>query len=328
MRTFWLNFHLGYACRDSGACCSAGWPIPVERDRVIPIRSLAARADDTWLVPVANAPDEVAGTLAMRPNGECTFFRIPTSGALPTSSALPTSGALPTVAGCAVHPARPSSCAHFPYVCLIDARGVHVTLSHYCPTAASMLFADHGPVAIVEGPPPVPGVEIPEGLDARESLPPLESANRLMTFEAFSEWERAEAGRMTGSDDAPPSAELFEQARRAVPAPWSWPPAPLALDAQWAARVAPEWPQFAAVILRYRAAKIFASWAAYQGDGLAAVVRVAETAVAVLKAEAVRQCVRAGRALDAELLKGAIRQADLLLVHYADGRVLSSGTSS
>lgn len=227
-----------------------------------------------------------------------------------------------------MHPARPSSCAHFPYVCLIDARGVRVTLSHYCPTAASMLFEDHGPVAIVEGPQPVPGIDIPEGLDARESLPPLESANRLMTFEAFSEWERAEAGKVAGGDDAPPASRLFEWARRAVPAPWSWPPAPLALDAQWAARVAPRWPQFAAVIQRYRAAKIFASWAAYQGDGPAAVVRVADTAIAVLKVEAVRQCMQAGRSLDAGLLTQAIRQADLLLVHYADSRVLSSGTSS
>ena len=25
-----LRFHLAYRCRDSGACCSSGWPIPVE----------------------------------------------------------------------------------------------------------------------------------------------------------------------------------------------------------------------------------------------------------------------------------------------------------
>lgn len=306
MRYLWLNFHLGYACRDSGACCSSGWPIPVERDRVIPIRALAARPDASWLVPAAGGPDEVAGMLAMGDHGHCVFHG----------------------AGCAVYAARPASCVHFPYVCLIDVRGVRVTLSHYCPTAASMLFEDQGPVAIVEGPPPVPGIDIPEGLDARESLPPLASENRLMTFEAFSEWERAEAGRVAGSDAAPPSAKLFEQARRAVPAPWSWPPAPVDLDAQWVARVAPGWPQFAAVIQRYRAAKIFASWAAYQGDGPVAVVRVADTAIAVLKVEAVRQCLQAGRSLDAGLLTQAIRQADLLLVHYADSRVLSSGTSS
>ena len=66
MRTLWLNFHAAYSCHHSGACCSSGWPIPVERDRVIPIRSLAARADETWLIPVENAPEDVAGTLALR----------------------------------------------------------------------------------------------------------------------------------------------------------------------------------------------------------------------------------------------------------------------
>ena len=78
---------------------------------------------------------------------------------------------------------------------------------------------------------------------------------------------------------------------------------------------------------RYRAAKVFASWAVYTDDGLAAVRRVANIADAVLRVEAVRQCVTAGRQLDAELLKQAIRQSDLLLVHYADGWVLSSGST-
>lgn len=317
MLTYWLNFHLAYACRHSGACCSSGWPIPVERDRVIPIRALAARPDDAWLVPVENAPDDVAGTLALRPNGECTFFRIPTSSALPSGAA-----------GCAVHPARPSSCSHFPYVCLIDPRGVRVTLSHYCPTAAAMLFEHEGPIAIVEGPPPIAGVAIPEGLDARGSLPPLETSHRLMTFEAFADWERREVVMEAHAELTAPSVTPFDQARQAVPAPWSWPAAPEDLGAQWAALAGPSWPRLLPVVRRYRAAKIFASWAAYQGDGVSAVLRLADMADAVLKVEAVRQCVQAGRALDAELLTHAIRQADLLLVHYANGRVLSSGIST
>lgn len=301
MRHFWLNFHVAYACRHSGACCTSGWPIPVERDRVTPIRSLAARQDDSWLRPVAGGPADAAGHLALAANGHCVFHG----------------------SGCGIYSARPASCVHFPYVCLIDARGVRVSLSHYCPTAASMLFDAAGPIAIVEGPPPIVGVDIPEGLDARESLPPLESPNRLMTFEAFSDWERDEVEKAAG-DQAPPVVVLFERARRAVPPPWSWPAAPADLDRVWTALVASAWPLFASVVQRYRAAKIFASWAAYQGDGVAAVVQLAEIADAVLKVEVVRQCFTAGRALDAQLLKQAIRQADLLLVHYADGRVLSS----
>lgn len=306
MPTFWLNFHVDYACQHTGACCSSGWAIPVERDRVIPIRSLGGRSDDSWLLPDANAPEDVAGTLALQGNGQCVFH---------------------VDSGCGVYASRPASCAHFPYVCLIDQRGVHVTLSHYCPTAASLLFADAGPITIVEGPSPVAGFAVPEGLDARESLPPLESPDRLMTWEAFSNWERAEVGKETMAPSLADAAVLFAHARFAVPAPWSWAAAPTDLESHWTTLVAPTWAGFAMVVQRYRAARVFASWAAYAGDGLAAVLRVAAIADAVLRVEAVRQCVTAGRALDAELLKQAIRQSDLLLVHYADAWVLSSGTT-
>ena len=34
VKFFWLNFHLPYACRDSGMCCTAGLRHPVERSRV------------------------------------------------------------------------------------------------------------------------------------------------------------------------------------------------------------------------------------------------------------------------------------------------------
>ena len=40
MRYFWLNFHLEYACRNSGVCCSSGWQIPIERgvEGTLPVR--------------------------------------------------------------------------------------------------------------------------------------------------------------------------------------------------------------------------------------------------------------------------------------------------
>lgn len=191
-----------------------------------------------------------------------------------------------------------------------------------------MLFDDSGPIAIVEGPPPVAGLDLPEGLDARESFPPREAPNRLMTFEALSAWEREVVAAPWSEHSAARRMELFEWARAAVPAPLAWPAAPDDLDRVWTERVAASWPDFTRVVARYRAAKVFASWATYLGDGPAAVLRLADIADAVLVVEAARQCLAAGRALDAELLKQAIRQADLLLVHYADGRVLSSGTSS
>lgn len=305
-RTFWLSFHLPYACRHSGACCSSGWPIPVEKNQVIPINALSARPESEWLLAAPQAPTDVAGTLGLQPNGHCVFHGAP---------------------GCGVYASRPASCVHFPYRCLIDQRGLHVTLSHYCPTAASLLFAPGGPTEVVAGPSPVAGVDIPEGLDARESLPPLESPDRLMTWEAFSDWERAEVARPATAPTMADAVHLFERASFAVPAPWSWADAPVELERQWPALVAPAWPGFAQVVHRYRAAKVFASWATHGDEGLIAALRVADIADAVLRVETVRQCVTAGRTLDAELLKQAIRQSDLLLVHYADAWVLSSGTT-
>lgn len=301
MRHFWLNFHVGYACRHHGACCSSGWPIPVERDRVIPIQSLAAGPTSDWLIAEANAPDDVAGSLALGSSGHCVFHGD----------------------GCRIHAARPASCAHFPYRCLIDPRGVHVTLSHYCPTAASMLFAHDEPIEIVEGPAPVAGRDVPEGLDAREALPPLAAPNFLMTFEALTAWERAAVAAPWPEGVTPArNLELFEQARRAVPSPLEWLAAPAELERIWEERVQPSCREFAPVLARYRAAKVFASWPLYLGDGLAAIRSSVDQAGVVLQVEAARQCAAKDAPLDATRLKEAIRQTDLLLMHYADPHLL------
>lgn len=194
-------------------------------------------------------------------------------------------------------------------MCRIDQRGVHVTLSHYCPTAAALLFDHNGPIEIVEGPAPPTGLDVPEGLDAREALPPLASPKRLMSFDDFSAWQ-ANTVETIGA----------HMATRAA-----WPEALAQLDDTCRRLVAPAWPAFEPVIARYLAAKAFGSWAAYlHDDGTAAVLQGVEAARAVLQVEAARQCALADRSLDAALLKEAIRQSDLLLVHSADSRVLSS----
>jgi hypothetical protein len=234
VKYFWLNFHLPYQCRHSGACCTAGWPIPVEPERAM------------FLGPGATLPQDASGACVFH-NGRCTVYQ---------------------------H--RPMSCVHFPYVCLIDQRGVHVTLSHYCPTAASLLFDHRGAIEIVEGPPPIPDLEIPEGLDARGSLPPLRASNLLMSFDEFSDWEKNELKAL----------------------------AQLAGDSG-----------FSPVIERYLAARLFASWHAYTGDGIATVRESVRAAHARLRKEVATACREAGRALDAELLLRAIRQADLYLLH-------------
>ncbi len=322
MRTFWLNFHLAYRCRHSLACCSSGWPIPIERDRATKVEHeiVAGRVhplQTPWLTAADDAPAEIAGYLTVKSDHRCVFLRLPAAGSR-----------LPDPGSCSIYSSRPLSCVHFPYVCLIDQRGVHVTLSHYCPTAASLLFDHTGPIEIVNGPPPIQELEIPEGLDAREALPPLASPGRLMTFDEFSSWER-EAVQELGAKSAKGARSakgadwrLFERVRCSVPPPLSWPAAPDSIERVWSEFVEPVWETFTPVVDRYLAARLFASWAAYLGEGTEAILREVEIASTVLRVEAARQCRRAARLLDATLLKDAIRQSDLLLMHYVDRAAL------
>jgi hypothetical protein len=248
---FWLNFHLSYRCRHVGACCTAGWPIPVEAERAVLIEK------GEWLA--------AGGVLPVTESGECVFHH----------------------EGCAVYEHRPLSCMHFPYVCMIDPRGVHVTLSHYCPTAASLLFEHRGPIEVVEGPSPVPLLEIPEGLDARQSLPPLREPSAsprshapraaLMSWEEFAQWERNELKTLPALVGDTPFADVIE---------------------------------------RYLAAKLFASWAMYEDDdGVAAVRKYVRAAYLRLREEMELGVLAAERPLDAAILLDAIRRVDFGLFH-------------
>lgn len=301
-------------------CCTSGWPIPVERARVGAIEGAISRdviplRVEPWIVADQNAPDDVAGMLALRDNGHCVFFEAGRPG-------------------CSIHGVKPAGCNHFPYLCLIDPRGVHVTLSHYCPTAASLLFEHRGPIAIVEGPAPPTGEDEVEGLDARESLPPAfvkatvgkpdDLRPRLMSFDDLSAWEQEQIAGATIGDLEGDDVALFDRARAAVPAPWSWPSPPEHLEEIWWSQVAPAWHTFEDVLARYAAAKLFASWSLYLGDGVEAAARTARIASAVLRIETARQCAMFRRPLDRELMIEGIRQSDLLLVHYADPGMLAA----
>ena len=71
------------------------------------------------------------------------------------------------------------------------------------------------------------------------------------------------------------------------------------------------------------AAKAFASWTAYQGRGVATIVRGLEAAVALVRVEAARAMPRSDRARSiADLLLEAFRPADFILNHLAVGEDL------
>jgi hypothetical protein len=99
------------------------------------------------------------------------------------------------------------------------------------------------------------------------------------------------------------------------------------LEDAYVSLVLPMWRSFQRPINRYLAAKAFASWTAYQGRGLATIVRGLEAALAFLRVEASRQCRDARRPLDRDLLLEAIRTTDFALNHLAGGEELAEAWS-
>lgn len=321
-----------------------------------------------WLHELAEAPAGVAGTFRLA--GDACVFHVPQVGA---------TGLAPAARHCAVHAALghealPSSCQHFPRVCLIDARGVRVALSHFCPTAAAMLVDDARPLSIVAGPDAVPGGRVPEGLDVRDALPPRLNDRVLMDLDALTAWEAHIVAALAGPDAwsgsvesalsrlmaeasllarwTPGGASLVEAiraltsaapgfsadglanwrpeaayalGRSASRAPWTWPAVPqdvAVLDARW---VEPRWIDAGPVVRRYLAGKAFGAWMTYQADATVSLASWLLLARTVLRVECARACAATERPLDRDGLLAAVRQADLLLVHYADGGALAEG---
>lgn len=217
--TFWLSCHVHYACRHTGWCCRSGWPLPVE-DAVAPAID-AAVADGRlrtvdgqpfWLIESAEAPAGMAGTLRQA-GGGCVFHA-------PASA----SGRHCAVHAALGHDALPSTCQHFPRVCLVDDRGTRVSLSHACPTAAAMLVDHEGPVTIVRGPAAVPGRAVPEGLDARDQLPPRLTARVLMDLDAATAWEAHVVAVLAGPGASGPVAPVLARLRREAGVLAAWRP--------------------------------------------------------------------------------------------------------
>jgi hypothetical protein len=123
------------------------------------------------------------------------------------------------------------------------------------------------------------------------------------------------------------SLGLYHEAMTAVPDDFRPEPDEADLIDAFAAYVRPQWSQFHAPLNRFIAAKAFATWTAYQGRGIATIVRGIESAVALVRVEAARQCRDAVRALDAELLLEAFRGADFILNHLAVGEDLARNWS-
>ncbi len=360
-----LTIHADYACRQSGRCCTAGWAIPVEAPLYRELSDALADgrlqqpSDTEMAAPFlvhAPRPADAAALLAVRPSGACVFF----DGAPSNLCALQRQGGVAWL---------PSACRHFPRVALRDARGTSITLSHYCPTAARQLLRTDVPLAITDRPPAFPSDSLYEGLDARDTWPPLLRPGVLANPEMYDLWEAHLVGACADEDLCPEDAlyrivrvtealrtwtvddgPLVERARAICASPpsalpaeaaafaaghrdASWPlhalvsaaiPAALASSPDapwnplvWRDQVEPAWRALARPIRRYLAARGFANWLAYQGQGLRTVVAGLAAALGVLRVEAVRLAARHVRPLDEALLLDAFQESDRRLVHLA-----------
>jgi Fe-S-cluster containining protein len=282
MAVFCLSVHAGYTCAHRGACCTAGWPIPVE-PRVV--AGLAAKGI------------RVTPVLETDSRGRCVFFE-EDAGRL-----------------CAIHRQAgpellPSACRHFPRVVLQDPRGTFVTLSHYCPTAAEMLL-NAGPIRIVEAPASLVGIGPLEGLDARDVLPPLLRPGMLMDHAGYNAWEREAISILDRRDLGPEQAVAAIAECATLTYGWSPGFGTLAewihtLSAPRRARKRKRHPSDEErPIKAFVAAHVFASWAAYQNGGLLSVVDAARSALSRLRAELARGCT----------FVDAVSAVDLLLRH-------------
>lgn len=217
-RAFCLRLHADYVCQHAGACCTAGWAIPLEKQAYENVRLHFGGQERLLFAAGGPLPEGAAAVLAVQPSGACVFFE-PGRGNL-----------------CAVHrelgaASLPAACRHFPRIVLTDARGTFISLSHFCPTAAGLLRSP-GAAAfeVVQAPGPLAlesnvaddGPEDLEGLDARDSLPPLLCPGMLTDLDGYDAWERAAIALLSRHDlTAGGALAILSSATRAVQ---SWRP--------------------------------------------------------------------------------------------------------
>ena len=205
-----LSIHADYRCRHSGVCCSADWDVPVELPvyrtlhEAVERGRLRQQASARHLPPFVVEPDLPDGAAAMLERtvaGECVFLEQGTRL-------------------CIVHrdmgeAALPATCRYFPRLAVRDTRGTFITLSHFCPTAASMLFRDDRPLAIVAEPQAFPHGDYEGLVVTDDDLPPLLCPTMLMDPSGYSAWEHHMVGRCASQECSPESvvATLEQDAR-------------------------------------------------------------------------------------------------------------------
>lgn len=342
VRTRCLTIHSSYQCQHRGACCAAAWEIDldpavvstIQTGRIIPLLTTA--------VPFVAAPDAPpGGWRPARTADHVCGFRVAQRCSLQVAGG---------------ESMLPSACRHFPRVYLQDERGLLVTLSHYCPTAASLLL-DETPLSITDAHPPLALEGDIEGLDARHALPPLIRPGMLSDIESYAAWEmlvveafdtaedvggalhrvRAATERIrqwtpedghlrTVVEEAFATAETVDtpaglspgfQLALALTGPHPHMQAPADLDRRWTELVVTGGPALQRPLGRYMAACTFANWIAYRGEGLRSIVEWLHACYDIVRVQLVRETDPRPR-LSRGALIDAFRASDYLVVHTID----------
>jgi len=257
---------------------------------------------------------------------------------------------------CAIHTqagelALPVSCRHYPRVILRDSVNTRISLSHYCPTAASMLFAT-GDIEIADAAGRLTVDEPIEGLDARDALPPLLRPGMLTDLDGYNAWELCCVATLAREGDARSALDVigratetlrtwkpidgklvdrveaaFDDARRRPAQTRTWDvhmgseiirslaSSPLHTVDGDPVRLSTDLER---VVANYVAARVFGNWISYQGRGL-------RTIVAWLHAchDTVRAFLQNEKAVTPASLLSAVRNADLLMLHTVDSQAFA-----
>lgn len=226
------------------------------------------------------------------------------------------------------HEAMPLACRMFPRLILHDARGTFISLSHFCPTAAGLLFEAGPPAAIVDAPASLAGAGQLDGLNARDVWPPLLRHGVMMDLESYATWERLAVEVLTRPGITPRvSLDTLDAATRRVE---RWSPDSPAVDTATARNepllhavrdgfglLSPPTAVLAdhdTAVKRWLAARLFGTWIAYQGDGLRTIVRYLQACLDIFTIEHAR---------DHDALQ-AIRRSDYLIVHESSSQQLAN----
>ncbi len=302
-----LSIHAEYACRHAAACCAEAWSVAAEPRVVELVRRGVVRPIRQGPAFVTTPQPELAGSTSVlaHAGGWCVFFeRDP--------------GRLCSIHRRAGEQALPAACRHFPRLYLHDARGSSISLSHFCPTAASLLLE---PVSlkVVDAAPPLALAGETEGFEARDGLPPLLRPEMLMDHAAYDGWEQRGIDTFARDDLTPDQAlDLIAAATETVR---RWTPADVVslrdrVGEAFSSTAPPHEAQagpFDRATKNYLAARLFANRIAYQGRGLRTIVEWLRICLSTLRTEMGKR----------QTFIEAIRSTDLTLIHRTDSLALA-----